>query len=49
LNSRLSWSPAQGQQGFLVFNYGAQDIDKDNNFSATATDLSLRFTYTFRY
>jgi hypothetical protein len=49
LNSRLSWNPAQGQQGFLVFNYGAQDLDKDNNFSATATDLSLRFTYTFRY
>ncbi len=48
-NSRLNWIPQAGQQAFLVFNYGAQDRDKDNNFSSTTSDLSLKFTYTFRY
>ncbi|MDG2089937.1 MAG: carbohydrate binding family 9 domain-containing protein [Gammaproteobacteria bacterium] len=48
-NSRLNWIPEAGQQAFLVFNYGAQDIDKDNSFTSTNTNLSLKFTYTFRY
>jgi hypothetical protein len=48
-NSRLNWIPENGQEGFLVFNYGAQDIDKDNSFTSTNSDLSVRFTYTFRY
>ena len=48
-NSRLNWIPESGQEAFLVFNYGAQDIDKDNNFSSTNSNLSLKFTYTFRY
>lgn len=49
LNSRLSWVPTPGQQGYLVLNYGAQDRDKDNNFNSTSSDLSLKFSYTFRY
>ncbi len=49
LNSRLNWIPENGQEAFLVFNYGAQDTDKDNDFTSTNSDLSLRFTYTFRY
>lgn len=49
LNSRLVYIPEAGQQAILVFNYGAQDRDKDNNFTTTNTDLSLRLTYTFRY
>lgn len=48
-NSRLNWVPASGQQAFLVFNYGAQDIDKDNNFTSTNSDVSMKFSYTFRY
>lgn len=48
-NSRLNWVPEAGQQAFLVFNYGAQDIDKDNNFTSTTSDLSIKFSYTFRY
>lgn len=48
-NSRLNWVPTPGQQGYLVLNYGAQDRDKDNNFTSTTSDLSLKFTYTFRY
>lgn len=49
LNSRLVYIPEAGQQAILVFNYGAQDRDKNNNFTSTNTDLSLRVTYTFRY
>ena len=49
LNSRLVYIPEAGQQAILVFNYGAQDRDKDNNFTSTNTDLSLRVAYTFRY
>lgn len=49
LNSRLNWIPESGQEAFLVFNFGAQDADKDNSFTSTNSDLSLRFTYTFRY
>jgi len=48
-NSRLVYIPEAGQQAILVFNYGAQDRDKDNNFTSTGSDLSLRATYTFRY
>ncbi len=49
LNSRLVYIPEAGQQAILVFNYGAQDRDKDNNFISTNSNLSLRMTYTFRY
>lgn len=48
-NSRLVYIPEAGQQAILVFNYGAQDTNKDNNFTSTASDLSLRATYTFRF
>ena len=48
-NSRLVYIPEAGQQAILVFNYGAQDRDKNNNFTSTASDLSLRATYTFRF
>jgi len=46
---RLVYIPEAGQQAILVFNYGAEDRNKDNNFISTASDLSLRATYTFRY
>ncbi len=49
LNSRLNWIPENGQEGFLVFNYGAQDLDKNNSFASTNMDLSVRFSYTLRY
>ena len=48
-NSRLIYIPEAGQQAILVFNYGAQDRDKNNSFTSTVSDVSLRMTYTFRY
>ena len=49
LNSRLRYIPEAGQQAILVFNYGVQDRDKDNSFTSTRSDVSLRMKYTFRY
>ena len=48
-NSRLHWIPRAGQQAFLVLNYGMSDLDKDNHFQSTFSDLSLKFSYTFRF
>ena len=48
-NSRLHWIPEAGRQAFLVFNYGLADPDKDNTFHTTNSDLSLKFSYTFRF
>jgi len=48
-NSRLHWIPEAGRQAFLVFNYGLSDPDKDNTFHTTGSDISLKFSYTFRF
>ncbi|MBT5484147.1 MAG: carbohydrate binding family 9 domain-containing protein [Gammaproteobacteria bacterium] len=48
-NSRLHWIPEAGKQAFLVFNYGLADLDKDNEFHSTGSDISLKFSYTFRF
>jgi hypothetical protein len=49
LNSRLHWIPRAGQQAFLVLNWGLIDTDKDNSFQSTLADVSLKFSYTFRF
>jgi hypothetical protein len=48
-NSRLHWIPEAGREMFLVLNYGLADLDKDNDFTSTTADLSLKFNYTFRF
>jgi hypothetical protein len=48
-NSRLHWIPTAGRQAFLVFNKGLSDADKDNHFEPTRADVSLKFSYTFRF
>jgi len=49
VNTRLQWIPEAGQEGFIVLNYNVEDADKDNDFQALSADLSVKFTYTFRY
>jgi hypothetical protein len=49
INSRLQWIPRAGQEGFLVLNHNLQDFDKDNRFDSLSADLSLKFSYTFRF
>ncbi len=48
-NSRLHWIPEAGREVFVVFNYGLNDLDKDNDFTSTTADLSVKFNYTFRF
>ncbi len=49
VNTRLQWIPEAGQEGFIVLNYNMEDTDKDNEFQSLSADLSVKFTYTFRY
>ena len=49
VNTRLQWIPEAGQEGFIVLNYNMEDTDKDNDFQSLSADLSVKFTYTFRY
>jgi hypothetical protein len=48
-NSRLHWIPRAGRQAFLVLNKGLSDADKNNHFEPTFADVSLKFSYTFRF
>ena len=49
INSRIQWIPRAGQEGFIVLNHNLQDFDKDNTFKSERSDLSLKFSYTFRF
>jgi hypothetical protein len=49
VNSRLQWIPKAGQKGFIVLNHNVQDFDKDNRFHSALSDLSVKFSYTFRF
>ena len=49
VNSRLQWIPKAGQKGFIVLNHNVQDFDKDNTFVSDVSDLSVKFSYTFRF
>jgi hypothetical protein len=48
-NSRLRWVPRAGREGFIVLNHNLQDLDKNNEFESALADLSLKFSYTFRF
>lgn len=49
INTRLQWIPRAGQEGFIVFNYNLQDVDKDNRFHTASSDLSVKLKYTLRF
>jgi hypothetical protein len=49
LNSRLYWVPEAGRESYLVLNWGLVDLDKDNDFNSTNRDLTLKYSYTFRF
>lgn len=48
-NSRLHWIPQAGREAFIVLNHNLEDVDRDNTFCLAAADLSLKFSYTFRF
>jgi hypothetical protein len=48
-NSRLHWIPRAGREAFIVLNHAMTDLDRDNSFRSVNGDLTLKFSYTFRY
>jgi hypothetical protein len=49
LNSRLHWIPEAGREGFVVLNHNVEDLDRDNEFHSSFSELALKFGYTFRF
>lgn len=49
INARLHWVPQAGREAFFVLNHNYEDLDLDNRFSSTGSDLALKFYYTFRF
>jgi hypothetical protein len=48
-NSRLHWIPQAGREGFIVFNHNAADIEQNDSFHSTTADMSVKFSYTWRF
>jgi hypothetical protein len=49
INMRLHWIPEEGQEIFFVINQIMEDYDRDNHFRSEFTDITTKFSYTFRY
>ena len=49
INSRLHWIPQAGREAFVVLNHNVQDLDRNDSFHSTLGDLSVKFSYTFRF
>ncbi|MAM70824.1 MAG: hypothetical protein CMP91_06785 [Gammaproteobacteria bacterium] len=49
LNMRLHWVPEEGQEVYFVINQMLEDYDRDNSFNSAFTDVTAKFSYTFRY
>jgi len=49
INSRLYWIPEPGREMYLVLNWGLVDLNKDNRFDSTRSDLTLKYNYTLRF
>ena len=48
-NSRLHWVPQAGREGFVVLNHSLADADKNDSFHSTNADVSIKFSYTWRF
>jgi len=49
INSRLHWIPEAGREAYLVLNHNLEDFDRDNSFHSTVSEISMKFSYTFRF
>ncbi len=49
INSKLHWIPRAGREAFLVLNHNLTDLDKDNSFNSSFSELTLKYSYTFRF
>ncbi len=49
INSRLNWIPQAGREAFIVLNHNLADLDRNDSFHSSLADLSIKFSYTFRF
>ncbi len=52
VNSRLHWIPQAGREAFLVLNHNLKDYyddGKNNNFVTSFSEVSIKYSYTFRF
>jgi hypothetical protein len=49
INSRLHWIPQAGREAFLVLNHNLDDLDHDNVFRSSFSEITLKYSYTFRF
>ena len=49
VNSRLHWIPRAGREAFLVLNHSLADPDRDNSFVSTFSEVTVKYSYTFRF
>jgi hypothetical protein len=49
LNSIMRWIPVAGREFLLVFNRDFVDVDETRSFVSRSTDLTAKFSYTFRF
>ena len=49
INSRLHWIPRAGREAFLVLNHSLADPDRDNSFVSTFSEVTVKYSYTFRF
>ena len=49
INMRLHWIPEAGREVYFVINHNVEDHDRDNRFRSTASDMTAKLNYTFRF
>jgi hypothetical protein len=49
INMRWHWIPEAGRELYFVINHNLQDLDRDNTFESAYSDMTTKFTYTFRF
>jgi hypothetical protein len=49
VNLRLNYIPQAGREMFFVINHNLQDIDRDDSFTSSTSDLVAKINYTFRF
>ncbi len=49
INMRLHWIPEAGREVYFVINHNVADYDLDNRFHSTASDMTAKVNYTFRF
>ncbi len=49
VNMRLHWIPEAGREVYFVINHNVEDYNRDNRFRSTASDMTAKVNYTFRF